>query len=96
MAELGLRRRTVTEEEFIDCIAGEFDLSPVPSAKSLLVEELGFDSVDMVNLVAYVEELAEVSQIPDADIYPVIRTVGEAYSYLLDVIGEEDGNSGVR
>jgi len=79
----------VSEDEFIKCLSAEFGSSSPLKPDAQLVEDLQFDSLDMVNLIVYIEEVSGVTHIADAEIYPVIRTVRDAYLYLLDLKGED-------
>jgi len=74
----------LTETEFTERFAAEFKISPVPSGQSLLCEELGLDSVDMVDLILFLEDLAGLSVVIEPEVYPVIRSVHDAFLYYED------------
>lgn len=79
----------MTEEDFIELVTNEFEISIPALSSSDFVHDLDFDSVDMVNLIIYVEDLSGIEVVKDADIYPVIRTVRDAYLYLHDLTGQD-------
>ena len=74
----------LTESQFIERFASEFKINPVPSGQSLLGEELGLDSVDMVDLILFLEDLAGLIVAIEPDVYPVIRSVHDAFLYYED------------
>ena len=79
----------MTESEFIERFVEEFGIEAAPSLEVRLWEDLNLDSVDMVDLVLFVEELSKVGQIDNPEFYPVIATLRDAYMYYLDLIGSD-------
>ncbi len=83
------RHAGIPEPEFIQLLVTEFDVASPPSAEASLTDDLGFDSVDMLNLILFIEEAAGFVAITEPEVYPVIRTVHDAYVYYEDALGEE-------
>lgn len=72
----------MTLEEFVAKLVPEFPSFALTSSRdATLVEQLGMDSLEMLNLAAAIEELAGVQtsmdNVPSADLV----TVGDAYDY---------------
>jgi acyl carrier protein len=73
---------------FRQILADEFQLGDVPAMGESFVEDLAFDSMDMVDVIVFLEELA--GRPPGrADQYPVIGTVEDAYAYLRELCAED-------
>jgi acyl carrier protein len=73
------------EIEFIASLSEEFGIDPKPSPESSLWDDLDFDSVDMVDLVLFIEELAQLEVVSEPEMYPVIVFVRDAYDYYTDL-----------
>ncbi|MGA8726005.1 MAG: hypothetical protein WB565_13280 [Acidimicrobiales bacterium] len=76
----------MTEDEFISSLISEFDIEGVPESSTRFIDQLGFDSVNMLDLVLYVEELAGGAKQRLSSSYPVIASIKDAYIYYEDVI----------
>jgi acyl carrier protein len=81
----------VTREEFFLAVQNEFSLGSPLTDQTDLSAELGFDSLDMIDLVTFIEEIAGVQpgSEPTTD-YPKLATGGEAFAYfesVLDALG---------
>jgi acyl carrier protein len=74
-------------EAFIEEVRREFSIVGEVQPNSLLVEELALDSLDLINLVAFSEELSHQLR-TDAE-FPVLVTVSDAYSYYLSLLESE-------
>jgi acyl carrier protein len=70
--------------EFCVAFSAEFDRSSPPNLDDLLVDDLGFDSLDMFNLVAFIEETANSSESDGAGL-PILTSVRDAYEYLQEL-----------
>ncbi len=69
----------ITQEDIVRLVRLTLGKRQV-SEKDLLLENLGAESVDILNLVAALEEKYSVS-IPEEDI-PGLRTASDIYAYL--------------
>lgn len=91
-ATSGRRRGSVTPppldlEAFIEEVRREFSIVGEVQPNSLLVEELDLDSLDLINLVGFSEELSH-QQRTDAE-FPVFVTVSDAYAYYSSLLESE-------
>lgn len=78
----------MSPEEFGAFVAAEFELSDAPCLSARLVEDLGLDSLDLFDLVLFIEELAgaTVDSISDLQVaYPILYTLADAYHYWEDI-----------
>ena len=71
----------MTEDEFLVEIERELDLQFRPKLNSRLNEDLNLDSIDMMNMIVLIEEMAMPEQSVMEQI-PVLITVADAYDYL--------------
>lgn len=71
-------------EAFIVVVRDEFSLSGDIRPGSLLVDELDLDSLDLINLVAFSEELS--GQVRTDGEFPVFVTMSDAYSYYTSLL----------
>ncbi len=68
-------------EQIKGIIARQLDIDEnTISESSLILEDLGADSLDVVEMLSEIEELASIS-IPDEDI-PAIKSVGDLVNYV--------------
>ncbi len=68
-------------EQIKGIIARQLDIDEnTISESSLILEDLGADSLDVVEMLSEIEELANIS-IPDEDI-PAIKSVGDLVNYV--------------
>ncbi len=65
-----------------EIVGGTIQLPAEVGDEMRLVEDLGADSLDLLEILMAVEEIFQV-KIPDADL-PRLRTVGGAVTYLLE------------
>lgn len=73
-------------EQFVARFCDEYDLDAGRVwSGSRLVDDLGFDSVDVFDTVLFVEELAGVDTSSNGGSYPLLETVGGAYAYLCEL-----------
>lgn len=77
----------MTREEFFSAVQTEFSLESALTDQTDLSAELGFDSLDMIDLVTFIEEIAGVQpgDEPTTD-YPKLETGAEAYAYFESVL----------
>jgi acyl carrier protein len=84
----------MNEIEFVDQLGTEFKLDPTPSLTQNLIE-LGLDSVDMINLIVYIEELASIDgELDGGSDFPVLRSVGDAYTYYRELVDSDQTHTG--
>lgn len=74
--------------QFRTILAEEFQLTGAPTMGQSFVEDLAFDSMDMVDVILFLEELAG-RRPSHADQYPVINSVEDAYAYLQELCSED-------
>jgi acyl carrier protein len=74
----------LTAEQFVTRVALEFELEEPLDMTTDLTRELGFDSLDLFDLVLFVEELSEGSMAKAND-FPVLSTLSDAYLYLTEL-----------
>ncbi|MGH9090704.1 MAG: phosphopantetheine-binding protein [Acidimicrobiales bacterium] len=86
------------EAQILSLISEELQLPPGTGAESSLADDLGFDSLRLIELVTFVESLAgcEGRDVPDE--YPLLVTVGDAVEYYGSLLarpapGEPEGTS---
>lgn len=78
----------MTEKTFYNLIAAEFELDPVCiDRESRLMEDLGFDSLDVLQLVLSIEERSSDAgecqpTVRGKGIYPHLQTAVDAFAYL--------------
>jgi acyl carrier protein len=77
--------------DIVQAIRVEFDLPDDIDPEMLLIEDLAFDSLRVINLIAFIEELAgiQVGQAPDE--YPVLLTVNDAMDYFCELTETKGG-----
>ena len=61
--------------------------SPVYSEELNLIDDLGFDSIDLVNLVVYIEEELKISCNTD-ELIEYLDRLGELVGYLVSIMSE--------
>jgi acyl carrier protein len=72
---------------FAELIASELELQNVELLDtSGLYDDLALDSFAALHLLLYIEELAEVANPPIE--LPELYTLGDAYAYYWDLVGE--------
>ncbi|MGN1418919.1 MAG: acyl carrier protein [Acutalibacteraceae bacterium] len=64
-----------TFEQVCDLISKRFEISEVKLTKETTLEEIGADSIDLVDLVSELEEAFDVS-VPDEE-FENIKTIGD-------------------
>jgi hypothetical protein len=72
------------DKAFIEAVRNEFSLTGDVSLSSLLVDELDLDSLDLINLVAFSEELS--GRLSTNGEFPVLVRVSDAYSYYTSLL----------
>jgi acyl carrier protein len=65
---------------FLERMCTEFGINPPVSLKSRLAEDLGFDSLNVLELVVWIEETAAGEQLEVLRDYPILMTVADAVS----------------
>ena len=73
----------LTKERFLEAVITEFNLFEGVELTASLTEDLDLDSLDVLNLVMFSEELAEV-QIDGSD-FPMLLTLDDAYKYAISL-----------
>lgn len=78
------------EASFCSFIQSEFDLPDRPNGRDRLVEDLGFDSLLMLELIVVIHEAFGSSTLgspqPPSE-YPILTTVEDALAYAIDTAG---------
>jgi len=69
---------------FIDAVRSEFSLEGEIQSDSVLIDDLDLDSLDLINLVAFSEELS--GELHTNSEFPVFVSVSDAYSYYLSLL----------
>lgn len=81
----GVLGASIDDTDFCRYVAEAFSLSAVPRTEDRLADDLGFDSVAVLELVLVVEELAgaahggEEGGVPSEE-FPALETVADAYA----------------
>ncbi len=76
-------------------IRREFGIADDATPEMLLVEDLEFDSLKLLDLVAFIEELAGIGVGEAPEEYPLLETLGDASDYYLELVeGRRDRSSG--
>lgn len=72
----------LSEREFIDRVATEFGLTNKLSITDSLVQDLLFDSFDVIMLLMYIEEITGArAATNEPEDFPIMSTVRDAYLY---------------
>lgn len=72
---------SLDQAQVLSRIASEFQLPPGTEAGSSLADDLGFDSLRLIELVTFVESLAGCSGGDLPDEYPLLTTIVDAIEY---------------
>lgn len=75
----------LTSREFARQLSVECGLRPGLSDDSRFIEDLGVDSLGMLNLIIFIEELARGYELATSPEFPIIRTLSDAYSFYLSI-----------
>lgn len=69
-------------DKIVEMMCEQFDLTPdVISTETSFVDDLGIDSLDVVELVMELEEAFGMDEIPEEDL-KTLRTVGDLVEYV--------------
>lgn len=82
-------RGAITQDEFMCVLAKEFHGDGRYRPEDRLVEDLGFHSMSLLELVLFVEELATQPGI-DSPSFPLLVTVSDAFVYYRELTLEHD------
>lgn len=74
--------RVMSDAEFCFALAAEYEREAIPSQEDRLIQDLGFDSVDMLNLIPFIEQTAR-HMVPSGMSFPMIETVRDAYHFMI-------------
>lgn len=73
---------------YIESVIGEKNEKlPVYSEDLNLIDDLGFDSIDLINLVVYIEEELKISCNTD-ELIEYLDRLGELVGYLVSIMSE--------
>jgi acyl carrier protein len=75
----------VTQQEFFELIGKEFGFEQIQES-SKITTDLGLDSLDLLDLVVFVDELAGVGVQPATD-FPMLSTMHDLWDYFEDIAG---------
>ena len=67
-------------------IRREFGIADDATPEMLLVEDLEFDSLKLLDLVAFIEELTRYGDSAFYEEYPLLETLGDASDYYLELV----------
>ncbi len=71
-------------KQFLEVINGELMKNQYPELT--LTSELNFDSINLMELVLLIEEVANFNSSDDINMeFPVLETLDDAYQYYLDL-----------
>lgn len=71
-------------EKIVEMMCEQFDLTPdAISAETSFVDDLGIDSLDVVELVMELEDAFGLDEIPEEDLKKM-RTVGDLVEYVTE------------
>jgi hypothetical protein len=78
------------DRQFLQFLQEHFELPSLPEPTDLLIEDLGFDSLRMLELVDAIEDLAaqRTARPPNPVEYPLLLTPGDAFQFFQAVLGE--------
>ena len=69
-------------EKIVEMMCEQFDLTPEDiSENTSFVDDLGIDSLDVVELVMELEDAFQMDEIPEEDLKK-LRTVGDLVEYI--------------
>ncbi len=69
-------------EKIVEMMCEQFDLTPdAISEETSFVDDLGIDSLDVVELVMELEDVFQLDEIPEEDLKKM-RTVGDLVEYV--------------
>ena len=69
-------------EKIVEMMCEQFDLTPdAISAETSFVDDLGIDSLDVVELVMELEDAFQLDEIPEEELKKM-RTVGDLVEYV--------------
>ena len=74
-------------EKMAKLLAEQFGLEPEEITEDTGLEDLGADSLDLVELIMSVEEAFELGEVEDETLDGV-KTVGDVVNFIKDRIGE--------
>jgi acyl carrier protein len=78
-------RRPLTQQEFSAVLQDYFELERPIAPSDRLVEDLGFDSIQMFEILLLLEETGN-HEVPD-EVQAALQTVGDVYDVYLQYAG---------
>lgn len=94
----GVKNDDLEASEFRSEIAIYFELESEIEPGTRLIEDLGFDSLRMIELVSFIEDTAGLDEGDASEEYPILETIQDCFDYLQelqiidsppDVVGEQ-------
>jgi acyl carrier protein len=82
---------TLGIREFADLVQREYELDRAPNPSDRLIEDLGFDSLRLFDLVMFVFELANVNPQGGGMAFPVLETFDDAFTFFGSVTSPSSG-----
>ena len=83
--DVSMSGRSGPVKDVLISIRDEFEMSPTATAESKLIEDLGFDSLQMIQLIYFVEELAGLNTEEPSAEFPLLITLQDAVDYYFEL-----------